>query len=139
MRRLAILLLCGSSLFGADLSGVWTGKIPVGRGGDLQDITFRLTQHGNTLTGKLYSEYQSAPILEGKITGDQIDFIVIAQEQNGNQISDSKLHFTGTIKPGEIELIRERLASTNAGNGGSFQTRNANTKLTIRLKPIGAN
>ena len=26
----------------------------------------------------------------------------------------------------------------NAGNGGSFQTRNANTKLVIKLKPIGA-
>ena len=117
--RLAILLLWSSSLFAADLAGIWTGQIAA-RNGDVQDIAFKFTQTGTTLTGKLYGEYQSAAIIEGKITGDQLDFVVIAQEQNGNQISDSRFHFTGTVKPGEIELTRERQGSTNAGNGGSF-------------------
>jgi hypothetical protein len=134
--RLAILLLSASSLFGADLAGIWTGQI-VGRNGDIQDVAFKFTQTGSTLTGKLYGEYQSAAIIEGKISGDQLDFVVVAQEQNGNQISDSRFHFTGTLKPGEIELTRERQGSTNAGDGGTFETRN-NGKLTIRLKPIGA-
>jgi len=135
MRRLAIFALCGSSLFGTDLAGIWTGQI-TGRTGDIQDLAFKFTQSGTKLTGKLYGEYQSAAIIEGKIIGDQLDFVVIAQEQNGNQISDSRLHFTGVMKAGEIELTREREGSTNAGNGGSYQNR-TNGKLTFHLKPIG--
>jgi len=137
MRHLAILLVVCGSAFGADLAGIWTGLIPVGRNGDLQDISFKFAQNGTTLSGKLYGEYQSAPIIEGKITGDKIDFVVIAQEQAGNQISDSKLRFTGTIQNGEIELTRQRESSTNAGNGGSFQSRNNAAALTFKLKPLG--
>lgn len=136
MRPLAILLLCGSSLFAGDLAGVWTGQI-TGRNGEKTDVAFKFTQIGNTLTGKLYGEYQSAPIIEGKVTGDQLDFVVIAQEQSGNQISDSRWRYTGVVKNGDIELTREREGSTNAGNGGSFQSRN-NGKLTFHVKPIGA-
>src|SRR5258708_37772939 len=121
MRRLPILVICFAlNLICADLTGIWIGRMPA-RNGEFQDISFKFTQDGATLGGKLYGDYQSTAITEGKITGDQISFLVIAPEQNGNQINRTRLRFTGVIKDGEVELTREREGSTNAGNGGKVQ------------------
>jgi hypothetical protein len=130
----AILFLLALNLSAADITGIWIGQIP-GRNGDLQDISFKFTQDGATLGGKLYGDYQSTPITEGKISGDQVAFLVIAPEQAGNQINRTKLRFTGTIKAGEIELTREREGSTNAGNGVGVQFK-GNSKQIFRLKKL---
>src|SRR6266550_4052966 len=100
-------LLCASALLGADLTGIWVGQIP-GRNGEPQDVAFKFTQTGTTLGGKLYGDYQSTPITEGKISGDEIAFVVVAPEQAGNQINVTRLRFTGSVKDGEIDLTRER-------------------------------
>ena len=144
VKRLIVSLLCVCTLSAADLTGIWVGQIP-GRNGDLQDIAFKFTQTGTTLAGKLYGDYQSTPISEGKISGDQITFVVLAPEQAGNQINRAKLRFSGSItnQPtapsvsagDEIELTREREGATNAGNGGVVQFR-GNTKQTFRLKRL---
>ncbi|MGH9719358.1 MAG: hypothetical protein ACRD8O_04045 [Bryobacteraceae bacterium] len=132
--RLLLSFLAASTLFAAGLTGIWVGQIP-GRNGELQDIAFKFTQSGATISGKLYGDYRSMPIVEGKISGEEINFVVLAQEQAGNQINDTRLRFTGTLKTGEIELTRERESSTNAGNGGVVQSRN-NAKQTFRLKRL---
>ena len=129
-----VFFLFALNLLGADLTGIWIGQIP-GRTGDLQDVAFKFTQDGAALGGKLYGDYQSTPITEGKISGDQVTFLVIAPEQAGNQINRTRLRFSGTLKDGEIELTREREGSTNAGNGGGVQFR-GNTKQTFRLKRL---
>lgn len=130
----AILLLSALNLFAGDITGIWVGQVP-GRNGDLLDISFKFTQDGAALGGKLYGDYMSAPITEGKISGDQVTFLVISPEQAGNQINRTKLRFSGTIKTGEIELTREREGSTNAGNGGGVQFK-GNAKQTFRLKRL---
>ncbi len=122
------------TLLGADVSGIWVGQI-AGRNGDFQDISFKFTQHGAKLEGKAYGDYGSTPISEGVISGDLITFIVKAPEQAGNQINETRLRFTGSLRSGEIELIRERESSTNAGNAGGAQVRGG-TKQTIRLKRL---
>jgi hypothetical protein len=139
-------LLFAWTLSAADLTGIWVGQIP-GRNGDLQDIAFKFAQTGTTLDGKLYGDYQSTPISEGKISGDQVTFVVVAPEQAGNQINKAKLRFSGSIQAqptaqasargnsDEIELTREREGATNAGNGGVVQFR-GNTKQTFRLKRL---
>src|SRR5260370_32228575 len=135
MRKLFIvILLCIWTLSAAELTGIWIGQIP-GRNGEMQDIAFKFTQNGTTLGGKLYGDYQSTPISEGKIAGDQITFVVIAPEQAGNQINRARLSFSGNIEAGEIELTREREGATNAGNGGTVQFR-GNAKQTFRLKRL---
>ena len=135
MRRLLISSLLGAvTLLGADFAGTWMGQIP-GRDGELRDVAFKFTQNGATLGGKLYGDDRSTPIVEGKVSGDQITFLVVAPEQSGNQINETKLRFTGSMKDGEIELTREREGSRNAGNGGSVQFRGA-TKQTFRLKRL---
>jgi hypothetical protein len=135
MRKLFIIaLLCVSVLPAADLTGIWIGQIP-GRNGEMLDVAFKFTQNGTTLGGKLYGDYQSTPITEGKISGDQITFVVNAPEQAGNQINRARLSFSGSIQAGEIELTREREGATNAGNGGTVQFR-GNAKQTFRLKRL---
>jgi hypothetical protein len=131
--RVLLFLLAGS-LFGGDLSGIWVGRIPA-RGGEMLDVEFKFTQTGTALEGKLYGDYRSSPIREGKVSDEGISFVVVLQEQAGNQINDTRLRFTGTLKGDEIEIMREREASTIAGNGGGVQFR-GNTKTTFRLKRL---
>ena len=129
-----VALLCACALSAADLTGIWIGQIPA-RNGEMQDVAFKFTQNGTALGGKLYGDYQSTQITEGKITGDQITFVVNAPEQAGNQINRARLSFSGSIQNGELELTREREGATNAGNGGVVQFR-GNAKQTFRLKRL---
>ena len=131
-----LLLLCGAALFGADLTGIWVGQIPT-RNGETVDIAFQFTQAGAKLSGKLYGDYKSSPIVAGLVAGDLVTFVVLAEEQAGNQINDSRLRFTGSLKSGEVELTRERESSTNAGNKGGSQTRpGQGATQTFRFKRL---
>lgn len=122
------------TVLGADFTGIWVGQIS-GRNGALQDVAFKFVQNGAKLTGKQYGDYQSTPITEGKVSGDDVDFILIAPEQNGNQINRTRLRFTGCLENGVLALTREREGSTNAGNGGSVQVKD-NSKQTLSLKRL---
>src|SRR5437016_3899828 len=138
MRRLGILWICGAlgawAALAGDFAGIWIGQVP-GRNGEPQDVAFQFTQDGDKLGGKQYGDYQSTPISEGRISGDQVSFILLAPEQSGNQINKARLRFTGILKGGEIELTREREGATNAGNGGAVQFRGA-AKQTFRIKRL---
>ncbi|HUQ91681.1 MAG TPA: hypothetical protein VM120_08365 [Bryobacteraceae bacterium] len=137
MHRIAAILWISSlHLVAADIAGIWVGQIPV-RNGEFLDVAFKFTQTGTVLGGKQYGDYRSSPITEGRIFGDQITFVVLSAEQNGNQINESRLRFTGVLKDGQLELTRERESSRNAGNGGDSQTKaEAGPKLTLRLKRL---
>ena len=131
-----LLLFCSVALLGADLTGIWVGQIPT-RNGDSVDIAFQFTQTGTRLSGKLYGDYKSSPIVEGIVAGELVTFVVLAEEQAGNQINDSRLRFTGSLKSGEVELTRERESSLNAGNKGTSQTRPGQGQTqTFRLKRL---
>lgn len=134
MRALLVMAGLAATALGADLSGIWIGQVPT-RNGDMLDVEFKLVQTGTTLEGKLYGDYRSSPIREGKVTGDQVSFLVISQEQAGNQINDTRLRFTGVVKGEEIEITRERESATNAGNGGGVQFR-GNAKTSFKLKRL---
>jgi hypothetical protein len=122
------------AVFGADLTGIWVGQMPL-KNGDYQEVAFKFVQKGTTLEGKLYGDYQSRPISDGKIAGDLVTFVVNAQEQAGNQINESKLRFTGRINGTELELFREREASRNAGDGGAAQLKES-PKQSCHLKRL---
>jgi hypothetical protein len=136
MRKLFSLALLGSlSVWGADFTGIWMGQIPTGRNGELSDVAFKITQTGNTLTGKMYGDYQSSPISEARISGDLVTFLVIGAQQSGNEINQTRFRFTGSLKDGALELTRDREASNTAGNGGVYVQKN-NNKQTFRLKRL---
>src|SRR5579862_3753783 len=128
---LLVIGLFAAKICAADFEGTWIGEIPSQNNSQRlrmsQQIAFLLVQDGAKLTGKLYGEYDSSPIIEGKVSGDTIDFVVVTQEQQGNQINQSRLHFTGTLQAdGTIQLTRVRENSTNAGNGGSYKGKATN-------------
>jgi len=134
MRATAIVLLCCLTGFGADITGVWLGKIP-GRRGDGQDVAFQFIQKGATLSGKVYGDYQSTPIAEGKVSDGEVSFVVISQEQNGNQINDTIIRYTGCFQGPELELNRQIESATTAGNGGKVALK-GNQSQTFRLKRL---
>jgi hypothetical protein len=98
----------------------------------MQDITFRLTQKGDVLNGKLYRDTTSVPILDGKITGDQISFRVESEEQVGNVFVVMKYSFTGSIKGSDIELTREREANPELNSGNPANRPNQKTTFTLK-------
>jgi hypothetical protein len=134
MRTAAILALAASALGGADVTGIWVGQFP-GRNGEPQDIAFKLEQKGESLRGKLYGDYTSWPVSEGKISGDEVSFAVVISEQSGNQINTTKLRFSGRIEGTRLELVRERERSTNAGNAGGAPPR-TDAKVNVSLKRL---
>jgi hypothetical protein len=140
MRRLlsilAVALLVPTfSLRAADLSGIWLGTASTGgRRNQMQDFAFQFIQKDTTLTGKLYLDSGSTPILKGTIDGDRIAFQVLAREQAGNEINQSVFRFTGTLKDGEIEITREREEVRAAGNSGAAFARPGSQ--TFRLKRL---
>jgi hypothetical protein len=135
LRLAAGLLVSALILPAADISGTWLGSLVSGRRNQIQDVGFRFVQTGTVLTGKLYLDYGSSPILKGTVEGDQISFQVVAREQDGNQINESVLKFTGTIKDGEIEMTREREELRNAGNAGASYTKAAKATFHIKRLP----
>lgn len=134
MRRAILLAAFAAAACAADINGIWVGQIP-GRNGDMTDVAFQFVQNGTAITGKLYGDYQSTPIAEGKIDGDRVEFVLVAPEQAGNQINQTRLRFTGFLDGGAMELTRERQSSTNAGNGGGVQFRGG-PKTSFRLKRL---
>jgi hypothetical protein len=133
MRMLGLILVGVGALVAGDLSGTWTGVIPA-RNNELQDITFRFVQNGETLTGKMYRDSTAVPILDAKITGDRISFRVESEEQVGNLFVLIKYTFTGSIKGSELELTREREANPllTTGNPAS----RVNQRPTFALKRL---
>lgn len=135
-RRLAALVLTATvGLSAADLTGVWTGQLP-GRNNTFTDIAFKFVQTGATITGKLYGDYLSYQIVEGKVAADGIEFVVVTREQRGNEINDTRFKFTGTVKEsGEMELTRERQSVSKVASGEPVTVKN-DTKPVIKLKRL---
>lgn len=122
------------ALLAADFSGIWVGQIERPAATPV-DVAFRFTQQGAVLNGKLYDDYKSPAILEGKAAGDTIAFVLVVAEQAGNQINETRYRYSGLLKDGALELTRERESSRNAGNGGAVQLKN-NVKQVFRVKRL---
>ena len=131
MKCLALSLLAAALAFAADLSGTWTGVIPA-RNNEFQDLTFRLVQKGEKLTGKLYRDSTSVSILDGQIAGERISFRVESEEQVGNVFVLIKYNFSGTIKGDAIELTREREANPMLNSGNPANQKFARPTFTLK-------
>ena len=102
MKLLAAFLLAAAA-YGGELDGIWIGQLP-GRDGDVIDTSFKFSQTGARLTGKLYGETESLALRDGKVEAGKITFRV-SNEMNGGQ---TRFLFTGVLKDGTIELTRTR-------------------------------
>lgn len=103
---LVALLIAAASLFGADVTGIWSGT-QQGRRGDPEDVSFRFKVQGATLSGKMFGDEFDLPIEEATLTGDQIRFVVITKNYYSG--TNTKFVFTGTVSGSEMILVRERI------------------------------
>lgn len=143
MRKLTIIaLICAACLSGAEFGGTWLGRIPKSNAdGTLlviaQSVAFKIVQSGTAVEGKFYGEDATTPITEGKVTADEISFLVIAPEQQGNSVIETHMRFTGHLnKDGDMEVTRIRESSTNASDGSVYKYRPENIKHTFVLKRL---
>ena len=105
IKTLWIVALLGltASLVAADFNGKWTGQVP-GRQGAAREATFTFKVDGDKVTGSMSSQQGDRPISEGKVSGDNITFVV--ESQRGKQT------YTGSASGDEIKFKRE------GGQGG---------------------
>ena len=75
-----------------------------GRDGQTREQTFTLKADGDKLTGSMTGmQGQEIPITDGKISGDNISFVV-TMERGGNTM---KWNYSGTVAGDEMKMKRE--------------------------------
>jgi hypothetical protein len=126
VKLLPCLLLAVVS-FAGELDGIWVGQLP-GRDNEVIDVSFRFSQTGARLTGKLYGDTESLALCDGRIEAGKITFRV-SNEMNGGQ---TRFLFTGVIKGATIELTRTRELRPEELNDPNRR----NTPQTFTLKRL---
>jgi hypothetical protein len=101
-----------SAAWAADVTGKWVAQVP-GRQGT-NETTFNFKVDGDQLTGTVSSQMGDQPISEGKVSGDDISFVVTLSF-GGNEI---KLLYKGKVSGDEIKFTRERQGGGMGGPGG---------------------
>jgi hypothetical protein len=129
VRCVGALLFFAACVPAAEIDGVWAGQQP-GRRGDVEDLAFRFKLNGQTLTGKMFGDEFDLPISDASLSGDQVRFVVTTTNYyNGVK---TRFLYTGTIKGGEMELVRERVPSPEDSKGANRMP----AKQTLKLKRI---
>jgi hypothetical protein len=111
------LLFFALSISAADLDGIWVGQQPA-RNGEVEDLAFRFKVTAGSITGKMFGDEFDLPISEGSLTGDQVRFVVTTNYYY-NRVK-TQFVYTGTLKDGVLDLVRERLQGpeVRAGKAG---------------------
>jgi hypothetical protein len=115
-RSVLALLLLATCILASDIDGVWAGQQP-GRGGASEDLAFLFKLNGQSLTGKMFGDEFDLPLSEGSLSGDQVRFTVTTNNYYSG--TKTKFIYTGAIKDGVMELVRERVLAPQdkAGKG----------------------
>ena len=123
------LLLFAVSTHAAVIDGIWVGQQPA-RNGEVEDVAFHLRSNGNSITGKMFGDEFDLPITEGSISGDQVRFMVTTTNYyNGTK---TQFVYTGSVKDGVLELVRERVQSGDSRPPG----KNGPGRQTLKLKRL---
>ena len=83
----------------ADVTGKWVAQVP-GRGGQPREQTITLKAEGEKLTGTVSGRQSDTPIQDGKISGDDISFVVV-RNFGGNEIRQT---YKGKVVGSEIKF-----------------------------------
>lgn len=95
---LAMLMLAVIGL-AADVTGKWKAEFTT-PDGQTRTSLFTFKVEGDKLTGTVSSPRGEAPIQEGKVSGDQISFVVV-REFGGNEV---RIKYTGKVSGDELKL-----------------------------------
>jgi hypothetical protein len=116
MRCLWLLPVLALAMYGADVTGKWTGTVDVQDPGNGDKISTRvraeLTQKADTVTGKIgrVQDTQLETIRDGKLAGKSLTFEVMAEEATSPMkftlivVSDDRIEgdMNGAIDVGKI-------------------------------------
>ena len=102
---LAVVLfaLCAVTAVAADISGKWTAQVP-GRDGTPQEQVFTFKVSGGSLTGTVAGARGDQEISEGKVSGDDVSFVVVRKMQD----TEMKTTYKGKIAGNEIKFTSVR-------------------------------
>jgi hypothetical protein len=108
----AALLVLLASAWAADVTGKWVAQVQ-GRQGTSEN-TFNFKVEGTTLTGTLATARGEDPITEGKVSGDEISFVVVRKFGE----NEMKTLWKGKVSGDEIKFTREFQGGMMGGPGG---------------------
>jgi hypothetical protein len=108
MRYFALIAVCALSALAADVTGKWTATPPAGKkaGKAAREIVLNLKAEGEKLTGTITTGRRPVEISEGKITGDEISFVVASGGKK--QQKAARLQYRGKVSGNEIRFTRTR-------------------------------
>jgi hypothetical protein len=115
----ALLAVCALTAVAADVSGKWVAQVP-GRDGATQERVFVFQVSGATLTGTISSQRGDQPISEGKVSGDEISFVVVRKFQE----REMKTTYKGKVSGNEIKFT----STTPGRDGGEGRTQEFTAK-----------
>lgn len=95
----ALVGLLALSAFAADVSGKWKAEFP-GRDGEMMTSNLTLKADGEKLTGTISGRMGESQISEGKISGDEISFVVVREMQG----QEMKIQYKGKVADDEIKM-----------------------------------
>lgn len=99
-----LLFSCAAILFllvpawAEDATGKWKASV-TGRNGQAQDVSFDLKADGEKLTGSMTSPRGSVDIIEGKVQGDSISFVI--------SFNEMRIAHTGKVSGDELKMTRK--------------------------------
>lgn len=95
---LSVLILAAAAV-AADVAGKWKAEFQT-PDGQTRSSLFTFKVEGDKLTGTVSSPRGEAPIQEGKISGDEISFVVV-REFGGNEV---RINYKGKVVGNELKL-----------------------------------
>src|SRR5688572_14537013 len=122
------LVLIAVSASASDITGIWAGQ-QQGRRGEPEDIALRFTLNGQALSGKLLGDEFDIPISEATLEGDRVRFTITTTNYYSG--TKSKFIYSGTVREREMELLRERIQTSEEKAASRPASRR-----TIRLKRL---
>jgi hypothetical protein len=97
---LALVGVMSAVVMAASIDGKWKSEMP-GRDGNPQVTTYAFKTDGDTLTGTITNQRGDTAISDGKVTGDEISFVVVRAGRDGNQM---KIQYKGKVSGDELKL-----------------------------------
>lgn len=91
-------LALAATMYAADITGKWTGKMETPNGS--RDVNMAFKADGATLTGSVSGRNGDTPIENGKIDGDTITFTVTRKFND----MEMKTNYTGKVSGDSIKL-----------------------------------
>jgi len=107
-----LLLALAACIWAADVTGKWVAQVP-GRQGTVEN-TFTFKVDGTKLTGTLSTPMGESEISEGKVSGDEISFVIVRKFGE----NEMKILWKGKVSGDEIRFTRQFEGGMMGGPGG---------------------